>query len=163
VDDIDRCPDVLLLHRDGRQGFPSRRLLQIELLQVELLCPRPHLLRSGPDLRRSGSDVLCAGSDLLRSGSGLLRSQELRLRFQLWWLPVEVWLLRWLPFEVRQWLRRLRTGRLLQEVLQAQVLRSGPELLCSGSDLRRSDLRRSLCSPDVRCSRGLLQLVDKCV
>jgi hypothetical protein len=96
VDDIDRCPDVLLLHGDGRSGVPSRRLLQIELLQVELLCPRPHLLRSGPDLRRSGSDVLCAGSrsDLLRSGSGLLRSQELRL---LRWLQVKLWL----PVQVR--------------------------------------------------------------
>lgn len=154
MDDIDRCPDVLLLHRDGRQGLPSRRLLQVEVLQVQLLCPRPHLLRSGPDLRRSGSDMLCAGSDLLRSGSGLLRSQVVRLRFRLW--PQL-----WLQIEVRKLLRRLR--KLLQEVLQAQVLLFGPELLCSGSDLRRPDLRRSLCSPDVRCSRGLLQLVDKCV
>jgi hypothetical protein len=97
VDDIDRCLDVLLRQRDGSQGVPSRRLLQIELLQVELLCPRPHLLRSGPDLRRSGSDVLCAGpGDLLCSGPGLLRSQELRLRFWLWWLPFQLWL----PIEV---------------------------------------------------------------
>ena len=110
-------------------------MLQVAVLQDELL-------RSGPDLLCSRSDVCRSRPDLLRSGSGVLRSQAL-LRSQV--LPDQV-------------LQNAQDPLLQAQVLQAQLLRSGPELLRSGPDLRRS-LRSGLRS-DVRCSRGcLLQLV----
>jgi hypothetical protein len=108
-------------------------MLQVAVLQDELLC-------SGPDLLCSRSDVCRSRADLLRSGCSLvLRSPHFLLRSEV------------LQAQVLQDAQ----NQVLQVALpQVELLRSGPDLLCS-----RSDVRRSLRS-DVRCSRGcLLQLV----
>jgi hypothetical protein len=124
-----------------------RQLLQ----QVELLRSGPELLRSGPDLRRPHlrrSREL--RPDLRRSRRELLRcAVELLPPFEL--LPEP------LPQRLRQ---RLRPQELLppfellqseQGLLPEELLRSGSQLLRSGPELRRSDVRR----PDLRRSLQL--------
>jgi hypothetical protein len=141
VDDIICRLAVLLLHRDGREGFQLFQLGWL-LRPFELL---PFELWFGPELLRSRCrDLRCSRCrDLLRSRSGLLRSQVL--------LPAQV-----LQAEVLQ--AQVLQSEVLQDPLpQPRLLRLVEWLLRSRADLRRSDVCRSGClRSDVRCSRGFL-------
>jgi hypothetical protein len=151
VDDIDCRLAVLLRQRNGRecvQLWSLRKLLpHQELLQfrAELLCSRPHLLRSRAGLR----------SDVRRSRCFLLWQQRLQQRLpesllenaQAELLP---------PFLVLQ-AEVLQAAVLQIPLQQAQLLRSRADLLRS----RRSDVLRSRTGrSDLRRSRRcVLQLV----
>jgi len=158
VDDIDCRLAVLLRQRNGRecvQLWSLRKLLpHQELLQfrAELLCPRPHLLRSRAglrsDVRRSRCFVLWQQRLQQRLPESLLENAQAQLLPPFLVLQREV-----LQAEVLQ-------AEMLQDpLLQAQLLRSRADLLRS----RRSDVLRSRTGlrSDVRCSRRcVLQLVD---
>lgn len=74
------------------------------MLQAELLCAGPDLLRSRADVRRAGSRVV------LRAGSEVLQAQVLQAHV----------------------LQAPQAELLQAQVLQAELLRSGPDLLRSG-------------------------------
>ncbi|MBS0261682.1 MAG: hypothetical protein JSS02_06955 [Planctomycetes bacterium] len=101
------------------------------MLQIELLCSGPDLLCSGSDLCRSRGFVLQHSSQLCGSLCPQVLCSEV-LQAQ---VP---------PREV------LQSEVLQAQVLQARLQRSGPQLLRPGCC---SDLCRSLCTGQLRCSR----------